>query len=447
MRFREIISESRGLFGRKQGDQFVNDNGVVASFDSIELYPSPTAGAAFEDPNQMLSLIAKIEKKFKTNIEWVNKQTPKTLAFAVAVLRDQEGTSILWGRWYASVPAGNTSWKNNDVPTGWKLNIKTAVKARSGFSPQDLIKTDNRFNSASAIIATVEKNGAPPEIIEGLKMAAAGQMPIFKNMKDSNEAIRDYLGEVIQPIALMSGLVKGDADKAMSEVLQAPYADCAVNWPQDRAHNLVDSIFTNTKTGATLGVSSKGNTGANASVGNIFHAIQKAKNTTPKLVKKYADVVKIVETLATTKAKEGPIILAKDLGLISDNLANEISGMLRVVTTDTSRLSREAKKIFAAYGSRPETTGFNVGFLLLTNVAKMLAEHINQDPQFSKGCLAFLNQASIIQVYTTTSVKGNDVVVTGFRSVFPPNYSGQVTVDAGKNYSSTMIKGRMSFKL
>lgn len=447
MRFREIITESRGLFGRKQGDQFINDNGVVAAFDSIQLYPSPAAGAAFDSPDKMMSHVDKIEKKLGTNIEWVNNQNPKTLAFAVAVLKDDKGDTILWGRWYTNVPAGNTSWKNNEVPPGWKLNIKTAVKARSGFSPQDLIKTDNRFNSASSIIATVEKNGAPPEIVEGLKMVASGKMPVFKNMKDSNEAIRDHLGEVIQPIALMSGLVKGDADKAMREILQTPYADCAVNWPQDRAHNLVDSIFTNTKTGASLGISSKGNTGANASVGNIFHSIQKAKNTTPKLVKKYASVVKIVETLATTKAKEGPILLAKELGLISDKLANEIFGMLRVVTTDTSGLSQEAKKMFSAFGSRPGTTGFNVGFVLLTNVAKMLADHINQDPLFSKGCLAFLNQASIIQIYTTTAVKGNDVVVTGFKSVFPPNYTGQVTVDAGKNYSSTMIKGRMSFKL
>mgnify|MGYP000438022714 CR=1 FL=1 len=447
MRFKELLFDSRGLFGRKEGDQFVNDNGVTAEFSSIQLYPSPQAGAAYEDPKQMLAQVNKIESKLRTNIEWVNTQHPKTMAFAVAVLKGSDDKPILWGRWYTSVPAGNTSWKNKEVPPGWKLNTRTAVKARTGFSPQDLIKTDNKFNSAAAIIATVQKNGAPQEIVDGLKMAAAGQMPVFKNMKDSNEAIRDYLGEIIQPIALMSGLVKGDASKAMGDILQVPYADCTVYWPQDRAHNLVDSIFINPNNGATLGVSSKGNSGANASVGNIYNAVHKAKNTSPKLVKKYAKTANIVETLATTKAKEGPILLAKQLGLISEDLATEIFGLLKVVTSDSSGLSNEAKKIFAAYGSKPGTKGFNVGFVLLTNVAKMLADHINQDPEFSKGCLAFLNQASIIQVYTTTAVKGNDVVVTGFRCVFPPNYSGQVLVDAGKNYSSTMIKGRMSFKL
>lgn len=449
MRANEFISEAKGLFGRKIGDKFKNDNGVEAEFQGIEVFPSQKANSGYQTLEKAQAAAEKMEASLNGDIEWVNAPTQAARSFAIATLKGIDNKTYYWGRWYGPVPGVLTgTWPNTKVPPGWKLQTRAALKSRSGMSPQDLIKTEKFFPSADSIIKTVAKNGAEPAIIEGLTMAAAGKMPIFKDMKDREPEVRDFLGEIVQPIAIMSGLVKGDIDKARQEILGVPFADCQVNWPQSRSHNLVDSIFTNPSTGATLGISTKGNKGANASVNNIYAAIVKAQNQkNTKLLKAHPTTVKIVTDLATKTSIKGPIEMAVEYRLITKRLANEILDLIRITKVNTRGLSPEAKNLFSMYGSRSSSPGFNIGYVLVSNTAKMLAEKINNDPNFGKGCLAFLNQSSIVQIYTTTGINGNDVIFNGFRSVYPPNFSGTILVDAGKNYTSTDIKGKMTFKL
>ena len=84
---------------------------------------------------------------------------------------------------------------------------------------------------------------------------------------------------------------------------------------------------------------------------------------------------------------------------------------------------------------------------MVTNVAKMVAQKLNATAGFGEGMMAFMKQASIIQVYTQIGNKGDDVSVTEFRSVYPPQFEGVILVNGSKNYASTKIFGKLAFKM
>jgi len=446
MRAFEFLTEAKGVFGRKMGDPYIDENGVTASFAGVEMYPDSKPNNGYKDWETALVAINRIQAIENTTIQWVNRQTPQTKAFAIATLTTEEGEKILWGRYYKTVPANTvSSWANNELPSGWSFNSKTAKKARSGLTPQDLIRSEMKFISTDQIMDALVANGAPPEIVDGLRMITLGSMPVFKNSKDKLEGIRDHLGEIISPIAFMSGLIDdANAQSAKNEILKIDYDKCSVYWPQNKNNNLVDSWFI-APNGAKLGISNKGNKGAKASVKNIYDSMIDTKNA--ELARNNKNAVDIITTIAKNDAKMGPLILGQKLGIIHKVIADEILMHIDKSETDPSKMSDAAKKLFVEYGTKESSPGWNIGYVLLANCAKKVAKKLNEDTAFQESCIAFLNQASIIQIYTDAKVIGNDVHITNFKSVYPPNFSGKIMIDAGKNYTSTIIKGKFSFDI
>ena len=445
MRARDFITEAKGLFGRKIGDKFADDNGNVVSFKSVQMLPSTTPNDGYPDDRAMMVALTQITNGF--DVEQVNVlNKARNRAFAIATLNFEDGSEELWVKWFTKVPNNLMgSWTNKETPPGWQLQIKTAVKARSGMTPQDLIRTDQEFPlDPAAIVARVQQMGASPEIVAGLQEMADGeQYANFQGLGDQVEAVRDHLAEIFVPIALAQGFIGGDAEVARQQILKANWTDCKIRWPQNKNNNLVDSEII-APNGAILGISNKGDKGAKASVKNIFDAIAKAP---PQMVDQYRNVADLIDIINKQSAKEGPLVLAENMGMISKELGNEIRGLLQQVTQDTSRLSKEAHALFSRYGSRPGSVGYSIGNVLLANVAKSVASAINTDSQFSEACLTFLNQASIVQIYTNMSNESGIAVIDSYRAKFPPNYSGKVVLDAGKNYTSTEIKGKFAFDI
>lgn len=447
MRQHEFIQplwEAKGLFGRKPGDVFIDDNNESARFVKVTMYPSKDA---FPDIEQCDHAKAEIEKQTGIKILWVNAHNKKYLAFAIAELKLDNGEPMLWGRHYQAVPKNlQGSWGNNETPGTWHLQTRSAKKMKTGLTPQDLIGSEQAFSNTAQLLNWIESRGANEEIMTGLQQLAQGQLPVFTGQAENLEAIRDYLGEIMQPIALWQGMITGDADLARREVLKSPWKSCQVQWPQGKNNNLVDSNFVSKK-GAVLGISSKGASGANASSANIWSAIVKAQdNNRTDLLEEHAEMIDIMKMINDNSAEEGPLQLALRFDLASAKLVAEIRSLLQKGVTDPSKISRTAQALFNEYGSKQDVPGFQVGYVLLANLAKKVSKHINMDPTFGQGCLAFLNQASILQVYTQARVQGNDVAITGFSAIYPPEYSGTVYLDAGKNYFSSRIAGKLSFK-
>jgi hypothetical protein len=441
-----ILNEAKGIMGRVVGDKFSKGDQQL-EFQGVTVYPMDDT--RFESPEQRDAAIAKFEKKTGAKIEWTNNPNTGTLAFGVATLTDplNNDSPVYWGRYFrAKMVNMMGAWENSQVPSGWKLQKAGALKLDISIDPQSLIKSEKLHNSIDDIIATVAANSQghqlQGELIGGLEQIKSGQHPVFEDEIQHLPALRDYFGEIMGPCALMAGMVKGQADDANRALLKGVGWDkCQVFWPQSMNYALVDSIFIGPN-GEEVGISSKGGKGAKASAKNIADAI---KTAPAKLIKKYPMTVQIIRIIDDTPAVEAPFRLAELVKMLPANLEREIKNYIKLGKTDYDRLSKDAKELFK-YGTPKQTVpGFNTGYALLALLAKKVAAEINRNPAFSEGCIAFLNQSSIVQLYCKMGKSGNDARVTGWDALYPPNFQGRVVLDGSKNYYSSRIGGKFAF--
>ena len=104
MRATEFILEAKGVFGRKKGDTYVNDNGQSATFNRAEMYPDTNPNNAYKDHATALKAVQRIQTRTGKEITWVNQEKPTNNAFAIMFMDTDEGDIMLWGRWYRVVP-------------------------------------------------------------------------------------------------------------------------------------------------------------------------------------------------------------------------------------------------------------------------------------------------------------------------------------------------------
>jgi hypothetical protein len=441
-----VVVEAKGIMGRVAGDKFVKGEKQL-EFQGVTVYPEDSQ--QFESPEMRDAAIAEFEKQTGAKIEWTNVPNKGTLAFAVATLTDplNNDKPTYWGRHFkAKMVDMMGAWGNAQVPAGWKLQKAGALKLDIGIDPQHLIKSEKLHSSIDDIIATVGANSQghqmQGELIGGLEQIKNKQNPVFEGDIQHLPALRDYFGEIMGPCALMAGMVKGQAEDANRDLLKgAGWDKCQVFWPQSMNYALVDSVFIGPN-GEEVGVSSKGGKGARASAKNIADAIKKAP---PKMIKKYQMTVEIIKIVDETPAIEAPFRLAELAQILPTGLEKEVKGYIKSGKTDYVGLSNDAKELFNYGTPRQDVPGFNTGYALLALLAKKVAAAVNQAPAFSEGCIAFLNQSSIVQLYCKMGKSGKDARVTGWDAVYPPNFQGRVVLDGSKNYYSSRIGGKFAF--
>lgn len=457
MRFFEFkLIESKGLFGRVPGDPYVHTDGRKATFKHIIGLPDMTQGGGqFDSVEARDEAIANFEQNINGKIEWTNKPDAGSLAFGVAEVQSADGDqSMYWGRYFRIMKANMMSaWPNASVPAGWKLATKGAAKMDQGLEPQALIKTNNLFKGSESVIRAVEMNAKPENkdmLVKALEDSANGQMAVFPGQREIETAIRDYFGEIMGPVAMMGKAVMGQAEDARVELGGgAEWNDMSIRWPQGMNEPLVDSKFF-APNGTEIGISSKGGAGASASVKNLHDGIVKATNSSKpedkKLLEENAYVVDIVTTIQQESSKDGPFALGEKFGLSTPPLRDEVIEYQKSGKKEMTDVSEEAATLMAGINFNTKVVGFNTGNAITSALAKKVAEHVNSDKRFSQGALALLNNASIIQLYTKTGVKGDDVSIKGYQAVYPPNFQGTIGLDGGKNYYSSRIGGKFAFK-
>jgi len=439
------LQEAKGFFGRRPGDPYVHTDGITAEFKQVTPFP-PSKQGTYSSAEERDQNIANIEKKvLKDKIQWVNNPG-NNKAFAVAQLQTSDGDAVYWGRYINTTQGVLTGkWANNEIPTGWKLNTATSQKLATGYDPQTLVGVGTSFPNIDQALLTIKtklKNVEhEKQLSEALAAIRQGQLPVFRGMASQMPALRDYFGEILTPVALASGAIGGDAELARKDVLGSPYAKCKVRWPMSKTHNLVDSVFQSAK-GADLGISSKGGAGAKASAKNIYDAIEKARTTSPELIKTYSKVVSMINIINSMSAIDAPLELGVAFGIIDARTGQDCRNMINV---GTNKLPSRYAKLCSNYAADTTNKNYNAGLHLLSSIAKYVADRLNAMPKMSKGMQAFMNQSSIVQIYLDMKVKGQDAVVTGFRSVYPPNFEGTMLIDAGKSYYATMKPSKFAF--
>jgi|TARA_B110000858_G_scaffold67913_1_gene78928 hypothetical protein len=441
------LVESKGIMGRVLGDRFQKGDDVL-EFQSVNLYP--TEQMEFESPEQRDDLIQQLEQELNSQIEWTNVPNRGSLSFGIAVFTDPELDDKLtyWGRYFKQKTVDMMGkWSNSQVPQGWKLQTAGAMKLDIGIDPQHLIKTDAPFNGVLEVIQAVKSNSAGNELSESLVNALetihTQEHPVFPGQITNLPALRDYFGEIMGPVALMSEMVGGQADAAKADLLKGlSWSECSIFWPMAMNAPLVDSYFT-APDGTRVGISSKGGKGAKASVKNIQDAILKAPD---EMKAQYQTTVKVVDIVQSNSAKDGPIRLAELYRILPQGLEQEINGYIQAGKQDYAGLSPACTELFNYGTPRQDVPGFNTGYAMLALLAKKVTRAINTaGPEFGQGCVAFLNQSSIVQLYCKMGKNGQDARVTGWEAVYPPNFQGTVEIDGSKNYYSSRIGGKFAF--
>jgi hypothetical protein len=455
-----IMEKSRGLLYRSKGDSFFQgdkDNPTAEIvFDKVDYYPSMPG--AYANYNEMAAVGQELFKTYP-QITWFNKPSSSSKAFAIITFDGPvQGEKTYFGKFFNEIKTDMTGfWKNDELPGGWKLNKAASLKSGYKLKPSDLFPPNSTFDSPADIVSALESNPTNnpvvPKVVPGMQQLLGGKLPTFSNVGDYATAIRDDLGETIGPIALIQGMIKTQGAEAARKDILGPngsYGGSKTNFPASKINGLVDSYII-TPDGIEIGISSKGEKGATASVKNISDGIAVAKTKNMKdLLSTYADQIKIIEEVGKLSSIDFPLIFGVRQGLITESQARVIKELIAKGATsldavpmsdeDSAALANLMKDIKPKDNPR-----YNTGYHVLSSLARKVVTNINSDPKFGEACLKFLNTSPIIQLHMNVSDREGDVTVTGFDSKYPPNFKGTVGLDASKVYAATGTNGRVTF--
>jgi hypothetical protein len=233
------------------------------------------------------------------------------------------------------------------------------------------------------------------------------------------------------------------AEAARKDILGAKgtYAGSKINFPADKNNGLVDSYLLH-PSGVEIGISSKGEQGASASVKNISDGVKTARvKGLDELLKNYEPQVEIIEEIGKLSSIDFPIVFGIRQGIIDDATGQEIK---QLVKTNAKTNNPAIQDLMSKYKPKPNPR-YNIGYHALAALARLVSKNVNEDPKFGEACLKFLNTSPIIQLHLIGSEKSDSYKVTGFTSKYPPNFKGTVGLDATKCYSATGLNGRVSF--
>lgn len=448
-----LMEKSRGLLYREKGDSFFQgpkDNPTAEIvFDKVDYFPAMPG--AYADYNEMASTGQELFKSYPA-ITWFNKPTQASKAFAILTFDGPvSGQKTYFGKFFQEIkPDMAGFWKNNELPGGWQLNKAVSLKGSYyKLKPADLFAPNSIFatpeDCVNALATNPKQNPAVPKIVPGMQQLLGGELPTFENVGDMVTAVRDDLGETIGPIALIQGMNMGaGAEAARKDILgdNGTYAGSEINFPADKNNGLVDSYLFH-PSGVEIGISSKGEKGASASVKNISDGVTtaRAKNM-DELLKTYASQVDIIEKIGTISAVDFPILYGIEQGIIDQDTGTEIKQLIKNNSTSDNPVIQDLMSDIKAKTDNPR---YNVGYHALAALARRVSTNINKDPMFGEACLKFLNVSPIIQLHLNGSDKNNAFTVTGFTSKYPPDFKGTVGLDATKVYAATGIIGRVSF--
>lgn len=455
MRAKEFVYETaRGLLYRSAGDKFKNEKGQEIEFSQVSYFPGQPG--AYKSKEELDAVVAELVKKYP-ELQFANKSDASSRALAMITFIDtQTKKPVYFARYFKQILGDMAGlWKNNGLPGNWQLQKAVSLKSSYRLKPSDIFKNDVQFKSPPEIISAMEASESGAPFAKDIAALLQNKLPIFHGAGEKETAIRDDLGEVIGPMALVQGLIKTPGSEEARRILNnnKPWAG-AISFPSAKNYGLIDSELA-LVTGVKLGISSKGDKGAKASIKNVYEGIETLRKNDPnsELLKEYKDYVEILESIAKASAFDAPFILLENYSVDFDSMApykNAVTNLVKTNAKDLSSIEDGPLKngltaIMSQRKAQTTNDRYNAGYHILAVLAEYAAKEINNLPKFGEACLKFLNSAPIIQIHTKTKKTGDDVAVVGFDAIYPPNFKGTVRLVANKVYSATGIIGRYSF--
>jgi hypothetical protein len=445
-----LITESRGLAGRKPGDLFKNAKGEEVTFDNIVFYPE---GGGKYTPEQMNSAIEQVQSQ-ADNIRWQNARTAKNGGFAIATFNGPDGP-VYVGRYLEKVSPDPLQNKVPNEFDDFKFGGKAAAKVQAGLTPQDLL-TDKMNLTIPKIMNQLAKSlGTDNPLYSVAHRVATGEgFPLSFPAPEgiSFSAFRDYFCEILQPMAMVNGTYTGNAGEAAEIFMDGTFENCLINFDDSKNAGLSDSILVNPD-GKEVKVSSKGGKGATASVSNLVDSIEDLQSTPNgrKLLKKYTGVVDLLRDMKSAGQAGAPLVLGVKYGVIDEadaNFIKSLKGAATIPYDSISKMNMSAKLKQLAASKKPDNPEqVNLYYHLMAVVAHKAAEEVNEKTNFGKAAADILNNGALVQVYTKAKEGKTEWILQSFDTVYPGESIKGVYLSAGKTYYSTGIKGNYTFKI
>lgn len=448
-----VLTESTGLAGRKPGEVWADDQGNELTFQNLEFFPK--GGGQYPDASSLVGAKTDVVDKQGLQVHWANQATGGSRAFGIATFSDAQGNPVYVGRFFQEIKPNKTDnkWGNNDTFPGFTWQSKSSKKESSGYKPSDIL-TDLKSQTPNSLAAQIiAKFGPKSDEARAVVTFMKSNTTPIRVPKGNMEltAFRDYMGEILQPIALVMGKkVKGNADEAaMAFFGTNNYSGCVISFNEGVSGGLYDSLLVNSK-GKQIKLSSKGESGAMASVVNFLRCIEELEATPQgrRLRQKHQEVVDIIDAIDQGGHFGGPLELASHYGIIDEDDVYFVPLLKNIGPQDKIDWGKH-KKLQKLYNERqaanPET--LVPAEHMIAAIAYKVADYVNEHTNFSAAASEILNTSALVQMYTYIKESGKDFEIT-FDAKWPSTAVTGVKLSAGKTYMSTAKGGgNMVFKI
>ena len=447
----DSITESRGLSGRvpgavyKRGD--AQDDQIV--FQNLTFYPKVGQYATKEETEAAFD---QVQRQVKHPIEKVNQASNSNRAFGIATFDTAVGTRYLakFAKEIKPVFDSNKFFQTDDIPGGFSQADARGSKEKAGYKPSDVL-TDLKKQTPASILAQIGEKFTP-DSSEYRAAETIMNSPTFPVSVDGTgidfTGFRDYFCEMLQPCVLINGgQVKGNAGEAAALFMgRNGFAGCTVSFNANVSGNLYDSLLVSPE-GRQIKLSSKGATGAKASSVNLLIALRELEAAgMPEFAQNYPEVVDILNTIDKGDHNSGPLNLAVQYGIITKDEIPQVMSLKQSAgdpkfNIDKTDLSDNLKQL---YHDRTAENPSKVVPLnhLVASIAYKVCNEINLKTDFSDAASDILNHSAFVQMYTdATKSKDGQIIVKGFRTIWPGKLFSEVTLEAQKSYSSTSSSG------
>jgi len=480
------LSEARGVAARETGQLLVDNDGTEYEIANIRKFPgeSDSFDSSEELSDAVDSFLELNTEEIDVELIEVNSITAdKKGAILIYLLNKEDNTYRGYIRYVQNTKNGGYGkWTMAKFARDTGLKLKKGAAALEGFAlkPSDLIQDEN-LRTVAEVVSTAKTNtalmvksgGLPAEAGEHVEMLLdaalkGGQSPVLPGGNKYAKAYNKYLGEILAPISVVSNWVS-TGDRASSEKIllpQSSYAQCRIRFFQSATNALVDSEL-EAPNGMKVGISSKAGTGAAASVTSLLSILNEIQSKNPKgyqhILSEYGFPISIIQTINNNNAILGVLESAKIMGIVDDQDMKVVVNMRRMrrdkavqgmkanhPSLSTPNLIELSKQM---WGKTPweiidPPPTYHPFFHLLAGIAKRLTAQINREDSFDAAVRAILNHSSVIQVNSKMGrVNKVDAFFKDFNVVYPPNFQGKIYANSGKNFFTTGIKGKISFKI
>ena len=472
MRIYDILTEAQGLKAATKGEIYTDKDGLEWQFQHWQQFPLNQP--QFNTPEEMQAAIDKIEKKSGVSIQWT-KQITRPKAFGIATFLEPASKKVLiFGSSFQKVGPTNTIYDQDILRvSGLSAGTKekptsNSIKTSAQLKPQNVGIVDERARTINSIISLVANHPQGPVLVDGLKSAVNGKPIIFKDSSNISVALQDDFGEIIGPVAMISGnpIVTGTLDAAVNDIFGGNIQGATISFPVSLSNGLIDSYIN--KGGKQLAVSSKGKKGANGSLNNIYKAKEEAlQNPNGRaVVKEFPTAVEILDInknesfyaaltlglrfkLINGEEDQAIRTLLKDnrspSQLLIGNPKNPKAIVKPPTSKDLAKVPQVLHRIFTMGGYR---SGSYVGWICLARVAFLVAQYVNSDAKinFGEAIRQLLNSSAMVQVKTRVESQNADAIVKNINVVYPPNFQNKAKMESNW-FSGKGTKGAFSFSL